>query len=189
MATVFAGIGTLSALILIVLLIWSLCRPDARWWPPRSGGIGSETLVVWTTSILPFLAGGLAGLMDPATLGLTSVVWRVVGLASMVAGGLLLAWAIGTLSWAQSLGRGEALITHGPYRFSRNPQYIGDLVLITGFVLWADSPLALSVAIPIGVAVCLFPRTEEPWLAELFGNAYTEYRRRTPRFVGFLRHN
>jgi protein-S-isoprenylcysteine O-methyltransferase Ste14 len=138
---------------------------------------------VWTTSILPFLAGALAGLLDPATLGLTSFSWRVVGLASMIAGSLLLAWGIGTLSWAQSLGRGQTLITEGPYRFTRNPQYIGDLALIAGFVLWSDSPRALSVAIAISIAVCLFPRTEEPWLGELFGDAYTRYRRRTPRFL------
>lgn len=112
---------------------------------------------------------------------------RLSGAIGMVLGAALVAWGIATLSWAQALGEPRALVTHGPYRFTRNPQYLGDLVLVTGFVVFTGSPLALAVAIPVALALVLFPWTEEPWLAGRFGAPYVAYCRRVPRFLGPVR--
>jgi len=184
MAITLMVIGAISAPGLDTALVWSLRRPDARWWPPRNASFGWQALVIWALSIVPFVAGGLAGLWDNSTLSLSAWGWRAVGLAAMTGACILLAWGIGTLSWAQTVGQGRELITHGPYRWTRNPQYLGDILLAVGFVLWSDSSLALAVAVPLIAALVLFRFTEEPWLAELFGKAYEDYRGRVPRFIG-----
>jgi len=172
MDTFLAAIGIISALLLDVALVRSLIRRDARWWPARRACFSWETPVIRTLSITPFVAGGLAALWDTSTLGLSAWAWRTIGLAAMTGGCILLVWGIDTLSWAQTMGQGRELMTHGPYRWTRNPQYLGDILLMVGFVLWSDSPLALAVAVPLIAAFVLFPFTEEPWLAKLFRKAY-----------------
>lgn len=77
-----------------------------------------------------------------------------------------------------------ALVTEGPYRFSRNPGYLGMALLAAGIALLADAPWALlgvagaAVVIDVGVI-----RREEPYLERLFGKPYREYRRRVRRWI------
>jgi protein-S-isoprenylcysteine O-methyltransferase Ste14 len=81
-------------------------------------------------------------------------------------------------------GNIETLYTDGPYARSRNPQYVGMIVGLTGFALIVN---ALSVAILAALHVLwvvLLPFAQEPWLREQFGAAYNRYRERVPRFIG-----
>jgi protein-S-isoprenylcysteine O-methyltransferase Ste14 len=75
------------------------------------------------------------------------------------------------------------LHTSGPYRFSRNPQYVGDMLMAIGVVVGFDSRLAAIAAVG-GIACLLYaPLAEEPWLEAHYGNAYRDYARHTPRYV------
>ena len=77
-----------------------------------------------------------------------------------------------------------ALVRSGLYRYSRNPMYIGALLIVLGYPLWFQS-LALMC---YWFAVLLFFHTvvvvyEEPGLAQRFGTAWEAYRRRVPRWL------
>lgn len=64
----------------------------------------------------------------------------------------------------------QVLITSGPYRFSRNPIYIGMVVILAGAVIWWGRPV-LGVLVPL-LAVILeirFIRPEEDTLRATFG--------------------
>lgn len=77
------------------------------------------------------------------------------------------------------------LVSTGIYRYSRNPMYIGVLMTIFGqALLFASPPVILY-----GCAVFLFFHwtvvgIEEPHLAATRGDAYRDYCRRVPRWIG-----
>jgi len=80
------------------------------------------------------------------------------------------------------------LVSRGPYRFSRNPMYVGVLLAVFGqAVLFASPPLAAY-----GCAVFLFFHlmvvfVEEPHLRATRGRWYELYCRAVPRWLGWPR--
>lgn len=77
----------------------------------------------------------------------------------------------------------SALVTHGVYRYLRNPMYVGATLLLAGFaVLFAsDWTLVTTVAFALIVHFGVVKR-EERYLAAKFGDAYRAYKARVPRY-------
>ena len=77
-----------------------------------------------------------------------------------------------------------ALVVEGPFRFTRNPMYLGMFLALTGLALLLGSaaPL-LVVAAFVWLIRTRFVRVEERMLAERFGPAYEDYRRRVRRWL------
>jgi protein-S-isoprenylcysteine O-methyltransferase Ste14 len=78
------------------------------------------------------------------------------------------------------------LITHGIYRFTRNPIYLGSIMVFAGLPIYAASVygfLAMLATIPILLARI---KMEEYMLAEFFGEEYDQYRETTKRLVPLL---
>lgn len=76
----------------------------------------------------------------------------------------------------------------GLYRFIRNPMYVSVLMIITGWVLVAGSPLLAAYV--VGLAAAFHLRVvlyEEPWLAKQFGFKWEVYSAQVPRWVPRLR--
>jgi protein-S-isoprenylcysteine O-methyltransferase Ste14 len=83
-----------------------------------------------------------------------------------------------------SLEPQQALITSGPYRFSRNPLYLGGNVFIFfGASLVLGSPAALVVTALHLPLVDLFIRREERQLEKQFGQAWRDYKNRVRRWI------
>jgi protein-S-isoprenylcysteine O-methyltransferase Ste14 len=78
----------------------------------------------------------------------------------------------------------EALVTDGPYRFTRNPMYIGMAGAYAGAAIAAGTlwPLALLPIVLLVVDRAIIPR-EERHLAKRFGEEYERYRQRVPRWL------
>lgn len=75
------------------------------------------------------------------------------------------------------------LVVRGPYRYVRNPMYIGALVGLAGASLFYQSLALLGFTAVFALTVHLFVLFyEEPTLARLFGADYTEYRRQVRRW-------
>ena len=76
------------------------------------------------------------------------------------------------------------LITTGPYRFSRNPLYLGGNVFIfCGASLILGTPGGLALIILHLPLVDFMIRREERQLQETFGDAWREYAQRTRRWM------
>ena len=76
------------------------------------------------------------------------------------------------------------LVVNGVYRFSRNPMYLGDVLILAGWTLWLANALAF-VGPPLFIAYIdrfqILP--EESALAARFGAAYAEYCRTVRRWL------
>jgi protein-S-isoprenylcysteine O-methyltransferase Ste14 len=78
----------------------------------------------------------------------------------------------------------RTLIRCGPYRFTRNPLYLGGNVFIfCGAALLFGSPGALLITAAHLPLVDLFIRREERQLEQSFGDEWIEYRKRVRRWV------
>ena len=78
----------------------------------------------------------------------------------------------------------KKLVTHGIYRFSRNPMYTGLAIVVAGGALLAGTWWPLLTLVPALVAVRhLVIKPEETYLAERYGPVYAEYRRKTRRWL------
>lgn len=110
-----------------------------------------------------------------------------VGVALIVAGIALAAMAKRRFDVAgttvKPFQRSSAVVSDGPFRFSRNPMYLGMLLALSGlFVLLGTlSPL---VVLPVFYATIAaqFVRREERHMEEQFGDAYRDYKRRVRRW-------
>lgn len=77
-----------------------------------------------------------------------------------------------------------ALIETGPFRYSRNPIYLGFLLVTAGFALrWGDLWGWLAVCASFALLERLVIAREEAYLAARFGAAYEGYRARVRRWM------
>ena len=140
---------------------------------------------------LVYLGGLAVGFALEALLpgsSLPSVVQWVLGGALLVAGLALLASFNTTFQrkgtavepWKPT----TAIVTTGPYRFTRNPAYVGMALVYVGIAVLSQ---ALWVLVPLPVVLLIIDRgviaREERYLERKFGQEYLEYRGRVRRWV------
>jgi len=114
---------------------------------------------------------------------------------SPLLGALCLAAALGLDIWAMKTlhdgkttilpNRGSShLVTGGPFRFSRNPIYVANVVLLVGAGLASGNGWFLALA-PVAAILTeiLAIRREENHLVALFGYTYEVYRRKVRRWI------
>ena len=78
----------------------------------------------------------------------------------------------------------RAFVAIGPYKFVRNPMYIGGLMLLIGFGLYERSISILFLTLPLFLLIHLFVVFyEEATLTRKFGSSYQDYRRAVRRWV------
>jgi protein-S-isoprenylcysteine O-methyltransferase Ste14 len=77
----------------------------------------------------------------------------------------------------------EQLVTTGLYRYSRNPMYVAVVLVLLGWAaLFRSFPLLVyTLVVTIGFHLRLV-FGEEPWLAETYGDRWTRYAARVPRW-------
>jgi len=80
-----------------------------------------------------------------------------------------------------------ALVTWGPYRYVRNPIYLGAFSVVVAQALLAANWLVLLPGLATIAVIYSQIRGEEAMLAERFGEQYLEYMRCTPRIIPRLR--
>jgi protein-S-isoprenylcysteine O-methyltransferase Ste14 len=112
-----------------------------------------------------------------------------------VVGGLLLVAAIGLAGWGrrtmESGGTNvdprqpaTAIVTGGPFRYSRNPLYVAITAFYLGVTLLANALWPLILLVPL-LLVTQFGivRREERYLEAKFGDTYLAYKRRVRRWI------
>jgi protein-S-isoprenylcysteine O-methyltransferase Ste14 len=78
----------------------------------------------------------------------------------------------------------SALVTSGLYRFSRNPMYLADVLLLAAWAAWLANTAAL-IGLPLFIAYLnrFQIALEERALEARFGSAYVGYRRAVRRWL------
>jgi protein-S-isoprenylcysteine O-methyltransferase Ste14 len=183
--TAFA-ITIASEVVLLAAVVVSILRPERRIWPPPGKSTWQFHVTFW-----PVIIGVAAGIAL-AWLDWNSFVWTAD--ERILVGGVLVALGLGIADWGvRALGRptssglGGPFHESGPYRYSRNPQYVGDILAVIGIAIVANSRLLWIAAAPAILGLALGPFAEEGWLRRTYGEGYEAYARRIPRFVGIPR--
>lgn len=109
------------------------------------------------------------------------VVLVALGLGLMVWAGRVM---LGSHTTVNPWGSVSALVTGGPFRFTRNPIYLADLLVYLGVAGWVGTwwPL-FAVPLLVVAAQWLVIGPEERYLTQRFGADYTAYRQRVRRWV------
>jgi len=76
------------------------------------------------------------------------------------------------------------LTTAGPYRWSRNPQYVGYFLFLLGFALNDWSLWCLAALLVVAISLHLLVLVEEEHLYRVFGEQYVGFCREVPRYLG-----
>lgn len=114
--------------------------------------------------------------------------WNMAGLLPLALGFWLNAWADRLFKRHKTTIkphlRPSALITTGPFRFTRNPIYLGSTTILfgTSVLLGTLSPLVVTVGFSLTIALVFVP-IEENNLAEVFGDQWHAYRKRVRRWL------
>lgn len=118
-----------------------------------------------------------------------SATWLGGGIALVVAGELVRVWGVHHIG-VISRTRGERLgplVASGPFAYTRNPLYLGNIALWIGFALSAQLPwLAPVLLVVLGFEYQAIVRWEETLLESRLGAAYRDYAARVPRWVPAL---
>lgn len=78
----------------------------------------------------------------------------------------------------------QHLVVRGPYRYVRNPMYLGGLLVLLGQIVLRPSwELLMYSALWFGAMAVLVVTYEEPTLHVRFGDAYADYRDAVPRWI------
>ncbi len=75
------------------------------------------------------------------------------------------------------------LIVEGPFRYTRNPLYLGLNLVYAGLSLATGVLWALPLLVPLVFYMDRVIRHEERYLGERFGDEFREYRSRVRRWI------
>lgn len=150
-----------------------MSRARLRVYPPVVYGLG----------LLVALVGHLL-----LPLSLPHLWWlRAIGALLIAASMALAAWTAATFTRARTtvhpFHEASTLVTDGPFRFSRNPIYLGFTTATIGVALTAASWWPVFVLPVIGWVMEGIIVWEERMLSRVFGPAYEAFSRRTRRWI------
>jgi len=117
---------------------------------------------------------------------------RGPGFVLMLAGAAVTLLAMGRFRTAATTinpmepGKATALVQAGLFRYTRNPMYVGLVLVLSGWA-WKLGSATPWLVLPVFIAAVTWLQIvpEEHALQALFGEAYSDYRRRVPRWLGW----
>ena len=118
--------------------------------------------------------------------------YNYIGILFISVGLFLIIWANYALLFIGKIGfknrepmhRPSSLVLVGPYRFTRNPIYFGNLLMMFGLVIvWSSIITALLLIVVYVIFKFVFIRREEVILEEEFGEEYQEFKKRVRRWI------
>jgi len=123
----------------------------------------------------------LPALPRPVSLGLSFIL--------LIPGFGLLYWALGSFFRKKTsplpFRPTTTLVITGPYRWTRNPMYLGMLLVYLGLAFWSSVLWAILLApVVVGLVGRFVIRKEEAYLEARFGDAYRQYSRQVRRWLG-----
>ncbi len=154
-------------------------------------------ITVFTIEMLFCARAGLSGfwgtiwglIKQPQNLFMLPV-QSVVGLALFVVG--LTIMMVGQITlWRNYSGTvvirvNHQLITHGIYRFTRNPMYLGFIMVVTGLPVYVASLYGFLTSLALIPIILNRIRLEEKLLTEEFQDAYQKYKETTKKLIPFI---
>ncbi|MDH5795695.1 MAG: isoprenylcysteine carboxylmethyltransferase family protein [Candidatus Bathyarchaeota archaeon] len=123
--------------------------------------------------------------------------FREVGVAVLVSGGLIFAYVLFYLKsgfFGETQPKLDFLITKGPYRFCRHPQYLSFVMMILSIDLMFGSVIGIVFTVVLSIPSAVYrARIEDRLLRDKFGEEWDNYASKVgfffPRFRGKRKNN
>jgi protein-S-isoprenylcysteine O-methyltransferase Ste14 len=115
-----------------------------------------------------------------------TIIVLLMGIACALIGALLRTWGTAYLSPSvvqDHAMHGEAVIAAGPYRYVRNPLYLGNLIHTFALALLMPPSGAIFCILAISLFQLRLIAAEESFLNAKLGEPYTAYCAKVPRLV------
>ena len=172
----------LRMIIQIVIVFFGFWAP---WIASSTGGWGFG----WQTDTLIWLPSE-ASRMGLASFTVASPIVIVLGALAALAGAILRVWGAAYLGYA-TVHHGDmqagAVMADGPYRYMRNPLYLGGWFMMIAVSLLMPPSGALFTVVLLTIFYLRLILGEEAFLASQLGQPYEEYLRAVPRLIPRLR--
>ena len=176
---VFVGLGIAAATLGSIL--WSIAYPERRIWPPQQY-TAITPILIWVPTFSLFGILIVLGVLGWGDLAFPS--WLRFGLGTpLIVIGNIVVWSeVAQFGVPQTGGAKGTLRTAGMYRYSRNPQYMADIAIVSGWVILTAAPSVFILGTATILVLIVAPFSEEPWLKEQYGSEFEDYRASTRRF-------
>lgn len=116
--------------------------------------------------------------------------FKIIGFTLGICGLILCRIAQVTMGNSWRVGIDErsmpGLITHGIYKFIRNPTYTGLFILVVGVLMINPTVLYSYWALSFFIIMEFQVRCEEEYLGSLYNDKYHEYCQRTKRYIPLI---
>jgi protein-S-isoprenylcysteine O-methyltransferase Ste14 len=134
----------------------------------------ASTIVLITASVVAAIRGG-------QQVGITAAVLALIGTILVIVAQVQMgrAWRIGVRE-----GDAPLFVSHGLFRFSRNPIFVGMILVGLGAALAASIWWAWAALLLFVVSCAVQVRIEERHLEASFGQAYRDFCAKVPRWIG-----
>jgi protein-S-isoprenylcysteine O-methyltransferase Ste14 len=114
--------------------------------------------------------------------------WNLIGLMFLASGLILNLIGDNVFKQARTtikpFHESSSLVTEGVFQISRNPMYLGMILILSGIALLLRSLTPFLVIIPFAILIERnFIKVEERMLAEKFGSKWQAYKAKTRRWL------
>ncbi len=175
-------LGLWNAWILVIPIL-ILSFSDMRVTAARESGEAGDFQLTKTENrltyavFLPMVVSWVYAVFLPLQLG---TIWLYSGLIIYLFGIVFTIVAI--LNFATSPK--DKVITKGLYRFTRNPAYVGMILMQTGLGIACSSWLYLLLTVALVILLNANLSAEERYCLYKYGDDYQKYKNSTPRWIG-----
>lgn len=185
-----AGLHSIPLLAMLSIVAATLVRGiairrktgDRPWAFASAKGVQRIAGSSFAFSVAALIAAAALALASDTGWTITAAIIATVGAAIVVVAQVQMgrAWRVGVRE-----GDAPLFISHGLFRYSRNPIFVGMMLvglsaaMVSG-TWWSWSALAVFIA-----SCAVQVRIEEAHLEASFGQSYREFRSSVPRWVGF----
>lgn len=185
-----AGLHSIPLLAMLSIVAATLVRGiairrktgDRPWAFASAKGVQRIAGSSFAFSVAALIAAALLAPVSDTGWTITAAIIAIVGAAIVMVAQVQMgrAWRVGVRE-----GDAPLFISHGLFRYSRNPIFVGMMLvglsaaMVSG-TWWSWSALAVFIA-----SCAVQVRIEEAHLEASFGQSYREFRSSVPRWVGF----
>jgi protein-S-isoprenylcysteine O-methyltransferase Ste14 len=139
--------------------------------------------ISWASYWSGFVLAARTGNGGSTSLDVTEAAVLFVAAAAFFASVILIQRYMKLSLLANSFGSPNALVTSGPFEYSRNPIYVAFLIPIASLAILSATVAAITASVYILAMNVFIIRREERLLECRFGKSYRTYKARVPRWI------
>ena len=153
--------------IIFGLVVWSIFFSSKRIWPPPSKQ-SWQYKTYWSLFYVAVILDIFLIVQEFNIWIIPNDISYFIGIFLILIGTFIVSYGIYTLGIKNTYGLEDGFTAKSSYKCTRNPQYLGDIILSLGLILFVNS---LHITILLILTIIIFiimPLSEELWLEEKY---------------------